>query len=137
MLLRRRTRNIPLVLVVDDDRDNLHFIKCILDALNLEYLVSKNGRNALDLAMNKLPNLILLDIMLPEMDGMEVSRSLKQNPLTKNIPIIAVTGLAFPHHRAAIKSAGCDDYICKPFFINELETKLSYFLNFCLVQIGC
>jgi CheY-like chemotaxis protein len=132
-LFQKSSRSIPLVLVVDDDRDNLLFIGYVLEALNIKYVVAMSGKNTLDLAMDKQPDLILLDIVMPEMNGMETTRLLKQNPFTKNIPVVAVTGLTLPEHRAAIKSAGCEDYICKPFIIDDLEAKLARFLNLSLV----
>lgn len=132
-LFQKSSRSIPLVLVVDDDRDNLLFIGYVLEALNIKYVVAMSGKNTLDLAMDKQPDLILLDIVMPEMNGMETTRLLKQNPFTKNIPVVAVTGLTLPEHRAAIESAGCEDYICKPFLIDNLETKLARFLNLSLV----
>ncbi|MBE9047250.1 response regulator [Pleurocapsales cyanobacterium LEGE 10410] len=131
--LHKPSRMTPLVLVVDDDLDNLIFVGCALDVLNVRSLIADNGKNALDLAMDKLPDLILLDIVMPEIDGIETARMLKKNPLTDHIPIIAVTGLTLPTHLAAIKNAGCNDYICKPFLINKLEAKISYYLNFSLI----
>lgn len=114
----------PVVLVVDDDLDNLLFIGYALDSLNIKHLVTENGMTALDLAMDKVPDLILLDMVMPETDGMSIARKLKRHPLTNHIPIIAVTGLTLLKHRVAIAEAGCDDYICKPLFIDELEARL-------------
>lgn len=131
-LVRKSSRSAPLVLIVDDNQDNLLFMSCILDALKLKYLIATNGRNALDLAMDNLPDLILLDIVMPEIDGMEITRLLKRNPLTSHIPVIAVTGLTLPQDQAAIKSAGCEDYLCKPFLINDFEAKLAGFVDLSL-----
>ena len=127
-LLSRSLRTLPLVLVVDDDRDNLVLIAHVLDILNLKHLAVSEAKNALDIAMDKQPDLILLDMVMPELDGMQITRLLKANPLTAHIPVIAVTGLTLPKHKSAIEDAGCDDYISKPFFIEELETKIIHHL---------
>lgn len=125
--------NIPLVLAIDDDLDNLLFISYVLNALNLKYVLANTSGNGISLAINQRPDLILLDIVMPKIDGMEITRRLKQNSVTKDIPIIAVTGLTQIKHREAIEAAGCDDYICKPFLIEDLETKIIRFLNLCLI----
>ena len=127
------SRTVPLILVVDDNQDNLFFVSCILDALNLQCVLATTSRDAINQAINQQPNLILLDMVIPEMDGMEITRRLKQNSFTKNIPIVAVTGLTESEHQQAIKESGCDDYICKPFTIEEMEAKIVYFLNLCLI----
>ena len=133
-LRSRSSRITPLVLVVDDDADNLVFISQVLDILNLKHLATNKAKNALDLAMDKRPDLILLDMVMPELDGIQTTRLLKTNLLTNHIPIIAVTGLTLPKHKSAIKDAGCDDYISKPFLIDNLETKIIKHLYCNLVE---
>lgn len=128
-LCERSNADIPVVLVVDDNLDNLLFIGYALDSLNIKHLVSENGMTALDLAMDKLPDLILLDMVMPEADGMSIAKKLKRHLLTNHIPIIAVTGLTLAKHQAAIAEAGCDDYICKPLFIDQLEVKIAKHLS--------
>ena len=117
------------IVVADDDRDNVDFIGFILDALNLKYYMANNGKTALDLVNDKLPDLVLLDVVMPKMDGMEVNTLIKANLYTRHIPTIAITGLAEQKHIKAIKNAGFDDYIIKPFAIENLETKLKSFLK--------
>ncbi|MEO1466441.1 MAG: response regulator, partial [Cyanobacteria bacterium J06633_1] len=85
-------------------------------------------RPALDIAMDKLPDLILLDIVMPKVDGIEVIETLRRNPLTNHIYIVAVTGLTLPHDVKAIMDAGCDVYLEKPFTIEQLENRISFFL---------
>jgi CheY-like chemotaxis protein len=126
-------RSIPLVLIVDDNQDNRLFIAYIIEALNLNHISAISSGDAISLAINQQPDLILLDMVMPEIDGMEITRRLKQNTSTKDIPIVAVTGLTLAKHQEAIKAAGCDDYICKPFLIREMEQKIIYFLNLCLI----
>ena len=133
--LGKSTEIIPRVLVVDDDPDNLLFIGYTLALLGIKYLVTESAKVALDLAMDKVPDLILLDMVMPETDGMKLAKTLKRNPLTNHIPIIAVTGLTLSEHRTAIAAAGCDDYISKPLLIDELEAKLIQYLNCNLIRI--
>ena len=132
--LRKSTETVPKVLVVDDDRDNLLFIGYALDLLGIKHIATESGKVALDLAKDKVPDLILLDMVMPETDGMNVARTLRKNPLTNHIPIIAVTGLTLAKHRKAIAAAGCDDYISKPLLIDELEAKIVEHLNLSLVE---
>ena len=129
-LLPRYTKITPSILLVDDDYDNLFLTANVVKFLNFKYLVATNAKNALDLAMDKRPNLILLDIVMPELDGFATTRLLKACPLTNHIPIIAVSGLTLPKHRSEMKDAGCDDYISKPFLISELEAKINQHLYF-------
>lgn len=128
-----RSRITPLILVVDDDYDNLFLNANVVEFLNFKYLVAANAKNALDLSMDKRPNLILLDIVMPELDGITTARLLKACPLTNHIPIIAVTGLTLPKHQSEIENAGCDDYISKPFLIEELSAKIIRHLHLNLV----
>jgi two-component system cell cycle response regulator DivK len=119
----------PLILAVDDDEDNLLLVSYILKPLQCRYITTTSGQQTLSLATNYLPDLILLDMVLPEMDGFEIARVLKQHKLTSHIPIIAVTGLALDDERDKIATAGCDDYLCKPFLLEELEAKIALYLN--------
>ena len=131
--IARLHRTAPLILIVDDNQDNILFISFIVDALNLKHISANTSGDAINLAINEKPDLILLDMVMPDMDGMEVTRRLKNNSFTRHISIVAVTGLTLPEHQQAIKEAGCDDYICKPFSIEEVESKIASFLNLCLI----
>lgn len=124
-LLVRANRSTYVVLIVDDDPDNLLFVGGVLDMLNIKHLICQSSEAALDLALDKVPDLILLDMVMPEIDGISIAKKLKRHPLTNHISIIAVTGLTLPKHQVAIAEAGCDDYICKPLFIDELEARLA------------
>ena len=130
---RELCRIVPLILIVDDNQDNLLFISFILDSLNLKFISASSSGEAIALAINGQPDLIFLDMVMPKMDGMEITRRLKNNSFTQNIPIVAVTGLTLPEHQQAIREAGCDGYICKPFSIEEIEAQIAHFLNLCLV----
>lgn len=114
-------RNQPLILVVDDDEDNLLLLTEVLKPLNCSIITATYGQQALELAQAQQPVLILLDVMLPDLSGMEVVYQLKQKLQTKNIPVVAVTALARPEDRDRLILAGCDNYISKPYMIDELE----------------
>lgn len=118
----------PLVLAVDDNEDNLALLNQVLMLLGCSFISSKDGHSAILLAQNYQPDLILLDIMLPDLDGMEVVRQLKQDPQTRQISVVAVTAMARTEDRDRILAAGCDDYIKKPYMIDELEATIRRFL---------
>lgn len=126
---RTPLRNTPLVLVVDDHEDNVIFATGSLELLNLEYIVAHNGKSAAQMALKELPDLILLDVVMPQMDGITVTQILKQNPVTRDIPIVAVTGLVYKSQREQIIKAGFDDYLSKPYLIEELSSKLDRFFD--------
>lgn len=119
----------PLVLGVDDNEDNLGLLGQIVDMLGCSFIGAADGSTALTWAKESLPDLIVLDICMPELDGIEVVRQLKQDSQTINIPVIAVTGLAKPEDRDRILGAGCIDYITKPFILEVLEATLCRHLN--------
>ncbi len=108
------SENKPIVLVVDDTPANIDILREILkDEYKLK--VAINGQKALKIAMSESPpDLILLDIMMPEMDGYEVCGKLKENETTKNIPVIFVTGKTEPEEIEKGKQLGAVDYIIKP-----------------------
>ena len=119
----------PLVLVVDDNEDNLMLLAFLVEQLDCTIITASDGQTALDLAKTYLPALILLDMMLPDLDGMEVLSRLRQNSLTTTIPVIAVTAMARPEDRDRILGAGCNEYVTKPYAIDELEVLLRHYLG--------
>ena len=119
----------PLVLAVDDNEDNLGLISFTLDLFGFAFISAPDGQTTLELAQTHQPDLILLDIMLPDLDGIEVVRRLKQDLRTSSIKIIAVTALARDEDRASILAAGCQDYISKPYMVDDLEALLRRYLT--------
>ncbi|HEY9651190.1 MAG TPA: response regulator [Coleofasciculaceae cyanobacterium] len=119
----------PLALVVDDNEDNLLLLTFVLEQLNCRFITAIDGQTALDLAQRYQPALILLDIMLPDLDGFEVFSRLRQNPLTARIPVIAVTAMARPEDQERLLSAGCDEYVTKPYMVDDLEDLLRRYLS--------
>ncbi|HEY9636293.1 MAG TPA: response regulator [Coleofasciculaceae cyanobacterium] len=118
-----------LVLVVEDNEDNLFLLVFVIEQLGCVLLTAADGQTALDLAQRHQPSLILLDMMLPDIDGMEVLSRLRQNPSTSGIPIIAVTAMARADDRERILAAGCNEYVTKPYAVDELELLLKKYLS--------
>ncbi|NIO07873.1 MAG: response regulator [Deltaproteobacteria bacterium] len=117
------------ILVVDDNPDLTHILELHLNSLGYDTLPAKSGRQALELAASEQPDLITLDITLPDMDGLEVARSIRQNSKTRDIPIIAVTARFLPEDRAMCIQGGCNDYISKPFTFRHLAARIENLLK--------
>ncbi len=120
----------PLVLAVDDNYDNLELMTQILDLFGCECVGAIDGYTALSAAVDRPPDLIVLDICLPDIDGIELVKRIKQNPELKHIPIVAVTALAKAEDRDRILKAGCVEYLSKPFNIQDLENIIRKHLNY-------
>jgi signal transduction histidine kinase/ActR/RegA family two-component response regulator len=104
------------VLIVEDERENQELLRAVVeDVLGGKASLCEDGERALGEAMDRVPDLILLDLMLPQVSGWEVARRLRQSPRTQSVPIIAVSALARPQEREAALHAGCDAYLAKPF----------------------
>ncbi len=116
------------ILIVEDNPDMVHMHQNILDHWGYGSIVAKNGKEAVDMAASQLPDLILLDIMLPNMDGLEAARLIRQNPKTHSIPILAVTAKVSPEDREKCLQNGCNDYLSKPFTPKELLSKIKKLL---------
>lgn len=119
----------PVILVVDDDEDNLLLMNYVLEPFHCSVITAVDGQMALWAAQTEQPDLILLDIMLSKLDGIEVVSQLRQNPQTMKIPVVAVTALAREEDRERIIQAGCNDYISKPFMLDELEAMIRRHLS--------
>jgi two-component system cell cycle response regulator DivK len=108
------------ILVVEDNELNLRLLNDLLEYHGYYLLLSREGAAALDIARQHRPDLVLMDIQLPDISGTEAARRLKADEQTREIPIIAVTAFALGGDRARVLASGCDDYISKPFNITEL-----------------
>lgn len=111
------------VLIADDEPDMLHFLRSQLSA-HFEVLEAVDGRQAIEMASQSLPDIILLDMMMPEKDGLEVCRELRERTPTKNIPIVLLTARADEATKLAALSAGASDFLTKPFSTTELHLRL-------------
>ena len=117
------------ILVVEDNKDNLMLISDLLMMLRYEVITALNGLEGVEKAIAELPNLILMDLSLPLMDGWEAAKHIKENPVSAHIPIIALTAHAMVGDREKALEAGCNDYLSKPINIVELRMKLAMYLQ--------
>jgi two-component system, cell cycle response regulator DivK len=118
----------PLILAVDDNHDNLELLTQILDLFGCDCMAAVDGYTALAAAMDRPPDLMVLDICLPDIDGIELVNRIKQHPKLINIPLVAVTALAKTEDRERILEAGCVEYLTKPFNLEDLETIIHRYL---------
>jgi len=116
------------ILVVEDNEDNLQVLSDELDYAGYEVVSAGDGEEAIEKTLAEMPDLILMDISIPIIDGWEVTRRLKADPKTSNIPIIALTAHAMSGDEEKAKAAGCDGYIAKPCTPDEVAAKVGHFL---------
>ncbi|NDJ87395.1 MAG: response regulator [Chloroflexi bacterium] len=117
------------ILVVEDNSDNRILITDVLSSLDYEVIIAVDGKEGLETAINSVPDLILMDLSLPKMDGWTATAEIKAKPELENIPIIALTAHAMVGDRERALAAGCDDYISKPIDLRELVKKLQDYLG--------
>lgn len=118
----------PKILIVDDEPDALELLAFKLRESGYEPLTAADGLRALTVIRDKRPELVVLDLMLPEMDGLEVCRILRRDPVTAGIPIIMVTARAAEMDRIVGLEVGADDYVTKPFSPRELMLRIKKIL---------
>lgn len=118
-----------MVLVVEDHEDNRRILHDLLRSAGYEYREAVTGEDGVRLAGEYRPDLILMDIQLPGLDGYEATRQIKANPTLRAIPIIAVTSYALSGDDAKAKEAGCDGYVTKPFSPRALLVKIREYLG--------
>ena len=111
----------PLILVVEDHADSLLLVGYALESLGCRFICQRDSSTTLSVAKEYQPDLIMLDIFLPGLSGTDLVHYLKQESITAEIPVIAVTALASRDDRERLLSAGFDDYISKPYMIEDLE----------------
>jgi two-component system, cell cycle response regulator DivK len=116
------------ILVVEDQPDSRQIIRDMLAGTDYEITEAENGEEALTAIEKQRPDLILMDIQLPIMDGYTATNQIKANPALRSIPIIAVTSYALGSEETKARAAGCDDYVAKPFSPRELLAKIRQYL---------
>lgn len=115
------------VLIVEDNELNMKLFHDLLEAHGINTIETRDGTKVLEIAREKKPDLILMDIQLPEVSGLEVTKWLKEDPELKHIPVIAVTAFAMKGDEQKIREGGCEDYISKPISVSRfLEVIESY-----------
>jgi two-component system cell cycle response regulator DivK len=116
------------ILVVEDQEDNRQILRDLLTSGGFDMIEAGNGADAITAAETNRPDLILMDIQLPILDGYEATRRIKANPVLKSIPIIVVTSYALSGDEDKARRAGCDDYVAKPFSPRELLAKIKAYV---------
>lgn len=116
------------ILIIEDNEQNLYLETFLLEKSEYDVVQARNGQQGLEVAASENPDLILLDIQLPVMDGYEVARRLKQVEETKSIPIVAVTSYAMAGDRETILAIGCEGYIEKPIDPDSFVDQVREFL---------
>jgi two-component system cell cycle response regulator DivK len=117
------------ILVVEDQPDSRQIIRDMVAGTNYEITEAQNGEEALAAIAKQRPDLILMDIQLPIMDGYTATRLIKTDPALQSIPIIAVTSYALAVEEKKAREAGCDDYVPKPFSPRQLLAKIRQYLS--------
>jgi CheY-like chemotaxis protein len=118
----------PRILLVEDNEMNRDMLSRRLARKGFEVLIAEDGRTGVDLAGTERPDLILMDMSLPVLDGWEATRLLKAAPVTRPIPVIALTAHAMSTDRERAVAAGCDDYDTKPIELSRLLAKIERLL---------
>jgi response regulator RpfG family c-di-GMP phosphodiesterase len=119
----------PLILAVDDEEMNLELLEILMIPLGYQVEKAKNGKEALEKIAERSPDIILLDVMMPGMDGFEVCRILKEDEKTRDIPVVMVTALNQIENKVTGIETGADDYLIKPFHRNELIARVKSLLK--------
>ncbi len=117
------------ILIVDDDTAILELIKVNLELLGHEAITASDGVRGFALARQELPDLIILDVMMPDVDGFTVANRIRNNPSTKDIPILMLTALSMIQDKTKGFDAGVDDYLVKPFDLDELKLRVRALLR--------
>ena len=117
------------VLIVEDNELNMKHFHDLLEAHGYAILQTKDGIEAMKIARQKRPDLILMDIQLPEVSGLEVTKWLKEDPDLRAIPVVAVTAFAMKGDEDKIRQGGCEAYIAKPISVAKFLETVQRFLN--------
>jgi CheY-like chemotaxis protein len=124
-----RTKTPPLVLLVEDYQDAREMYADYLRFSGYRVAEASNGIEALALAAELRPAIVLMDLALPQLDGWEATRRLKRDPETRHIPVVALTGHALPEHQDGARNAGCDAFITKPCLPDALVVEIQRVLK--------
>ena len=123
------TRLPKTVLIVEDNELNMKLFHDLLEAHGYQTVGTRNGIEALDLARKHRPDLILMDIQLPEVSGLEVTKWLKDDPDLKAIPVVAITAFAMKGDEERIREGGCEAYLSKPISVGKFIETIRHFLG--------
>jgi signal transduction histidine kinase/CheY-like chemotaxis protein len=121
--------NAPLILLAEDNEANIQTFSCYLTAINYRVIIARNGLEAIAQAKANLPDIILMDIQMPIMDGLEATKQIRLDPNLVNIPIIALTALAMEGDRERCLAAGANEYLAKPIKLRQLNSAIQQILS--------
>ena len=116
------------VLVVDDNEANIHLIRFVLEKNGFEVIEARSGTEGVELAVQEKPDLVLMDIQLPDIDGLEATKRIRASDANGNIPIIALTSYAMPGDRERLIATGCTGYISKPIDVKAFIIEIGKYL---------
>lgn len=119
------------ILIVEDDPDSRRLLGTLMGRLGYDCRLATDGQRALDLVADEAPDLILMDLMMPVLDGIEATRRLKADDRTRAIPVVALTGNATPDGQQAARGAGVDAFLTKPVVFQELVARVKAILGEC------
>jgi len=125
----KTAREQPLVLVVEDYQDAREMYAAYLQFSGFDVAEATNGVEAIEKAQSLMPDIVLMDLALPRMDGWEATRRLKNDERTKNIPVVALTGHALAGHAEGARQAGCDAFVTKPCLPDALVAEIKRLLE--------
>ena len=117
------------ILIVDDEQDIVESLKFVLEAADFTCYCAYNGEDGLRLAKNIIPDLIILDVMMPKINGYKISRLLKYDSKYKNIPILMITARSQEEDRVIGEETGADEYITKPFKVDYVVEKVKNYIG--------
>ncbi|MGE3624063.1 MAG: response regulator [Bdellovibrionales bacterium] len=123
------TDSAKLVLIVEDNDLNMKLFRDLLEAQGYRTLHTREGMDVLPLARQHKPHLIIMDIQLPEVSGLDITRFLKEDAELKSIPVIAVTAFAMKGDEEKIRAGGCEDYLSKPIAVKDFLSKIKRHLE--------
>ena len=117
------------ILYVEDNPDNIYMLTRRLKKKGFDIILAEDGKQGVEMALSESPDLILMDLNLPIMDGWEATKNIKADEKGKDIPIIALSAHAMEEHKKSAMDAGCDDYDTKPVDFKRLLSKISQFIE--------
>ncbi len=117
----------PTILIAEDHEDSREALRTLLDAFGYRVETANNGREAVEAALAQQPDLILMDVMMPELDGFEATRRLREHAGFRQVPIVALTAMEGARER--VMAAGCDDYVAKPIDVRSFLGRVEGWLR--------
>lgn len=118
-----------LILYVEDNYENKLFVRRVIESMGHEMLEAETGLDSLAIAADRMPDLILMDVNIPGMDGLETTARFKQNPQLSHIPIVALTANAMKGDRERCLAAGCNGYMQKPVGVSDLRREITTYVQ--------